>query len=72
MGELDKFIEKTVCNIGNLTITESLNEDYLKSICEDYFKLKNIELNKNNPIVTFTRNSVGNYTYNIDATHIKL
>jgi hypothetical protein len=38
--ELNKFIKKRTDSINTIGITDPLNEEYLKEICEEYFNLK--------------------------------
>lgn len=40
MTELDKFIEEKAESINTLGITDSISEEYLKGICEEYYLLK--------------------------------
>ena len=40
MTELDKYIERKAEDLGTLSITDSPSEEYLKEICEGYYKIK--------------------------------
>ena len=40
MKELDKYIEEQVERLAILGITDSPDEEYLKQICEGYYKIK--------------------------------
>ena len=38
--ELEKFIEEKTNSINTIGITDPIDEEYLKEICEEYYKLK--------------------------------
>ena len=40
MSELDKFLEEKANWISTLCITDSISEESLKEICEEYYLLK--------------------------------
>ena len=40
MNELDKYIEEKADDLGTLAITDGPSEEYLKEICEGYYKIK--------------------------------
>ena len=52
---LDVFIEKKCDDLGTLCITDSPSVEYLKDICEEYFRLKvrlnlyNVSISKETP-----------------------
>ena len=72
MSELEKYIKGEVEEFRLAAYFGDVpSEAYIINICEEYYRLKTIELNKDNPIVTLIREGVGTYTCTIDATHIK-
>lgn len=46
--DLDAFIVKKTDDINTIGITDSIDENYLKGICEQYFLLKSITLASEN------------------------
>lgn len=40
MKYLDEFIEKKTDSINTIGITDGIDEEYLKEICEEYYKIK--------------------------------
>lgn len=40
MSELDKYIKDKTDSVNTIGITDGISEDYLKGICEGYYKIK--------------------------------
>lgn len=65
MTELDKYIERKAEDLGTLGITDSPSEEYLKEICEGYYKIKQ---GQSLPIdsVSVTLNSYADWKRNVN------
>jgi hypothetical protein len=64
MTELDKYIERKAEDLGTLSITDSPSEEYLKEICEGYYKIKQ---GQSLPI-----DSVSQRTFTVDEIRVEL
>lgn len=58
MSELDKFIKIKTNSINTVGITDPIDEDYLKEICEEYYKLKVENISSNTLLISDKLNTI--------------